>query len=134
MTRMPQMVGVESLRPAAPGTSPRLDDRSHMLSRWQFNLLTALGVIALLLVIANGWLFTQNRSNQLSQNQQQQFIQQTVPLEGMYRDIVKTLAEMAVKGNDRDVLNMLASQGINVTVNNPPAAAADASVRKGDKP
>jgi hypothetical protein len=88
-----------------------------MLSRWQFNLLTALGALALLLAIGNGVLFTQNRSAQGALNQQQQFIQQTVPLENLYREIVKTLAETAVKSNDRQVLDMLAAQGLNVTVN-----------------
>jgi hypothetical protein len=96
-----------------------------MLSKWQFNVLTALASIAVLLVIADGLLFTQNRSAQGTLNQRQQFIQQTVPLEGLYRDIVKALAEMAVKGNDRQVLDMLAAQGINVTVNAPAASAAE---------
>jgi phosphoserine phosphatase len=88
-----------------------------MLSKWQFNLLTTLGVLALLLAVGNGVLFMQNRSAQGALNQQQQFIQQTVPLENLYREIVKTLAETAVKSNDRQVLDMLSAQGLNVTVN-----------------
>lgn len=98
-----------------------------MLSKWQYTLLAALGALALLLVLANGLLFTQNRATQARLNQRQQFVQQTVPLEGLYNDIVKTLAQRAVKGNDRQVLNMLASQGLTVTVNNPAAASADAA-------
>jgi hypothetical protein len=104
-----------------------------MLLKWQFNLLTVLGAAALLLVLANAMLFTQNRTAQGALNQRQLFVQQTVPLEGLYRDIVKTLAEMAVKGNDRQVLNMLASQGLNVTVNAPPATPDEATARKGQK-
>jgi hypothetical protein len=96
-----------------------------MLSRSQFNLLTALGIAALLLVVINSILFTLNRDSQSELNRQQQFIQQTVPLEGLYRDIVKALAEMAVKGNDRKVLDMLATQGLNVSVQKPAAAPAD---------
>ena len=65
-----------------------------MLSRWQFNLLTASGVIAVLLVLANSTLFVLNRQSQDALSQRQQFIQQTVPLEGLYRDIVKALAEL----------------------------------------
>lgn len=96
-----------------------------MLSKWQHTLLASLGALALLLVLANGWLFTQNHATQARLNQRQQFVQQTVPLEGLYNDIVKTLAQMAVKGNDHEVLNMLASQGLTVTVNTPAAPTAD---------
>jgi hypothetical protein len=105
-----------------------------MLSKWQFHVLNALAVLALALVVANGVLFKQNRSEQSAFNQRQQFIQQTVPLETLYREIVKALADLAVKSNDRAVLDMLGSQGISVTVNTPapaPApAAADVAPRK----
>ena len=107
-----------------------------MLDKWQYNLLTALGALALLLAIANAVLFTGNRTAQAELAQRQQFVQQTGPLEGLYRDIVKALAEMAVKGNDKQVLDMLAAQGLSVTVNTPdaPAAAsAAAPAKKGDK-
>ena len=57
--------------------------------------------------------------------ERQQFIQQTVALENLYRDIVKALAEMGVKGGDRQLLEILTSQGINVTFQ--PTAAASAA-------
>jgi hypothetical protein len=105
-----------------------------MLSKWQHTLLVGLGALALLLVVANGVLFTQNRSAQATLNQRQAFVQQTVPLEGLYNDIVKTLAQMGVKGNDREVLNMLAAQGLTVTVNAPNGESTTASPSgKGDK-
>lgn len=88
-----------------------------MLKPWQYTLLNALGALALLLVIANGALFTQNRDAQQQVNARQQFLQQTTALEGLYRDIVKSLAELAIKNNDAQLLQMLASQGINVSVN-----------------
>lgn len=99
-----------------------------MILKWQFKLLTLLGASALVLVLSNALLFTQNRNAQGALGQRQQFIQQTVPLEGLYRDIAKSLAEMAVKGNDRQVLDMLATQGLNVTVNGTTTGAI-----KGDK-
>lgn len=105
-----------------------------MLSRWQFNLLTALGVAALLLVIANMLMSTLNRNAQIALNQQQTFIQQTVPLETLYRDIVKALAEMAVKGNDRQVLDMLAAQGLSVSMNNPVNAPSEPAPPQSAKP
>jgi hypothetical protein len=101
-----------------------------MLLKWQYDLLVALGALALLLVLANGLLFTQNRSRQGALNQRQQFVQQTVQLEALYNEIVKTLAQMAVKGNDREVLNMLAAQGLTVTVN---GAAGDPANTRGDR-
>ena len=109
-----------------------------MLNKWQYNLLTALGALTLVLAITNAVLFTTNRTAQAELAQRQQFVQQTGPLEGLYRDIVKALAEMAVKGNDKQVLDMLAAQGLSVTVNTPDAPAATAApapaaVKKGDK-
>ena len=104
-----------------------------MLSKWQFNLLTGLGSLALLLVIVNMGLSTLNRNAQIAMNQRQAFIQQTVPLEGLYRDIIKALAEMAVKGNDRQVLDMLSAQGLTVSVNNPVSAPAETAPAKSEK-
>ena len=95
-----------------------------MISRPQSAILTLFGALSAGLAIANALLFTQNRSEQALLTQSQQFVQQTVPLEALYRDIAKALAELAVKSNDRPVLELLAAQGINVTVNNPPPAAA----------
>jgi hypothetical protein len=120
-------------RTATPAIQPT-HDRNSMLSKWQYSLLVVLGALALLLAIANGVLFTQNRTLQAALNQRQAFVQQTVPLEGLYNDIVKTLAQMGVKGNDREVLNMLAAHGLTVTVNAPAAdAAASAPAARSDK-
>jgi hypothetical protein len=107
--------------------------KSDMLSRWQSNLLTALGAAALLLVVFNSVLFTLNRDSQGELNKQQQFIQHTLPLEGLYRDIVKALAEMAVKGNDRKVLDMLAAQGLNVSVQKPTATPVEPAASNSEK-
>jgi hypothetical protein len=97
-----------------------------MLRTWQYRVLTALGAVALLLVIANGVLFTQNRGAQAELNARQQYLQQTVGLESLYRDIVKALAELGAKNNDQQLLQMLAAQGINVTVTPPTPAAQPA--------
>lgn len=124
---------IQRTAPAAHSATP---DRNPMLSKWQYIVLVVLGTLALLLAVANGVLFTQNRSLQVALNQRQAYVQQTVPLEGLYNDIVKTLAQMAVKGNDREVLNMLAAHGLTVTVNAPATDAASAApvpAAKGDK-
>ena len=101
-----------------------------MLKKWQFNLLTALSTLVLVLVVFNAVTFTHNREAQGQLVQRQQFVQQTVPLETLYREIVKALAEMAIKSNDQQVLGMLAAQGLNVTVNSPPAGAAEAPAQR----
>jgi hypothetical protein len=74
-------------------------------------------------MIANGVLFTQNRSVQAELNARQQYLQQTVGLESLYRDIVKALAELGAKNNDQQLLQILAAQGISVTFT-PSAPAA----------
>ncbi len=88
-----------------------------MLKRWQFNALTGLGLLSLLLALINATLFIVNRDAQAAIAQRQQFIQQSVALEGLYREIVKALAESGTRGNDRALLAILAAQGLNVTVN-----------------
>ena len=97
-----------------------------MLTTWQYRLLMALGIAALLLVIVNSTLLTLNRTRQLEINNRLQFVQQSVQLEGLYRDIVKALAELAVKGNDTQILQMLTAQGISVTSTPSPSPVTQA--------
>ena len=104
-----------------------------MLLKWQFNLLTALGALAMLLALGNAVLFTLTRDAQSSLAQRQQFIQQTVPLEGLYRDMVKALAEMGVKANDPQLLGVLSAQGLSVKVNAVASKANEAPPRKSEK-
>lgn len=98
-----------------------------MLRPWQYTILVVLGAISLLLSITNGVLFTQNRAEQAEVNARQQYLQQTVNLEGLYRELVKALAELAVKNNDSQLLQMLGAQGINVSVNAPAVQAPPAA-------
>ena len=101
-----------------------------MLTTWQHRLLTAIGAVSLLLVLLNGTLFLTNRSAQARVTERQQFIQQTVQLETLYREIVKALAELALKNGDNQILQMLASQGISVTPNAPAPAPVAPGGRK----
>jgi len=102
-----------------------------MLARWQFNTLIVLGALSLLLTLVNATLFTINRESQVVIAQRQQYVQQSAALEGLYREIVKALAELGARSNDRGILDVLAAQGLSVTVNagSPaPTAAAASSV------
>ena len=91
-----------------------------MLSRWQLVLLNVLGAAAIALVVVNTWLFVGNRTAQAELAQRQQFVQQTVALQSLYGDLVKALAEAGARGNDRQLLDLLAAQGLSVTIT-PPA-------------
>ena len=106
-----------------------------MLLRWQFILLTALGAVALTLVLVNAGLFLVNREAQTALNQRQLYVQQSVALDALYREIVKALAELAVKGNDPQLIAVLSAQGLSLTVDAPASAAsaATAPARKPEK-
>lgn len=95
-----------------------------MLRSWQFNVLLLLGFAACVLVLGNSYLFLQNRDVQAEIGSRQQYLQQTVGLESLHRDIAKALAELAVKNDDPQLINMLSAQGINVSVTPPSAQAA----------
>lgn len=97
-----------------------------MLKDWQFGTLSALGVVALVLVIANIVLFSGNRSTQAEIAGRQQFIQQSAQLETLYQQMVRSLAELSAKNNDAQLKSVLAAQGItfSVTPNDAPPAGA----------
>jgi hypothetical protein len=95
-----------------------------MLKRNEFRILTALAALALLLAVANMVMFSQNRATQAEVTGRAQFIQQAAQLEPLYREMVKALGELAVRNNDTQLRDMLAKQGITVTLNPAPAAPA----------
>lgn len=113
-----------------------------MLKQTEFRLLTLIAAATLLVALANIVLFSQNRDRQQEVTSRGQYIQQSVQLEGLYREIVKALADLAVRNNDRPIRDMLAAQGISVTANPAPVAASAApapstpaatDVKKGEK-
>lgn len=104
-----------------------------MLVRWQHHLLSALGAAALLMVLVNALLFALNRDARNELTQRQQFIQQTVPVEALYREIVKSLAEMAVKDKDRPLLDMLVAQGLTITPSGATASSGPVAPQRSEK-
>ena len=106
-----------------------------MLARWQFWVAT---VVALLVALVAGYsmmLFSQNRSTQAELARRAQYLQQTGQLEVIYREMIKGLADLSVRNQDKSLTDLLGSQGITVSANNqggvvPPAAP----VGKGAKP
>jgi hypothetical protein len=99
-----------------------------MLKPWQFATLSALAVIALVLVIVNVVLFSSNRAAQVDVTGRQQFIQQSVQLETLYQQMVHSLAELSAKNNDAQLKSVLAAQGITFSV--APNDAASVGTRK----
>ncbi|MEO8937974.1 MAG: hypothetical protein ABI277_14920 [Burkholderiaceae bacterium] len=106
-----------------------------MLARWQFWIAT---VVALLVALVAGYcmmLFSQNRTTQAELARRGQYLQQTAQLEGVYREMIKGLADLSVRNQDKALTDLLGSQGITVSASNPgPTAAPAAATGKGTKP
>lgn len=102
-----------------------------MLKKWEYWVLSGLAIAAVLLVATNIALFTSNRTAQTEIAGRQDYIQRSVQLEGLYREMVKALADLSVRNNDLELKELLAAQGISVTLNAPaPAPAPAAGGRK----
>ena len=85
-----------------------------MLKKNEFWILTTLAAIGLALAFANMVMFSQNRTAQAEVNGRAQYIQQAAQLEPLYREMVKALADLAVRNSDVELRDMLAKQGITV--------------------
>jgi hypothetical protein len=87
-------------------------------------VLTGLAVLMLLLVLVNILVSLGNQSLRLEVNERQQFLAQSMQLEGLHREIITVLATVALKTNNDQLKSLLASQGINLGQPPPPAAGA----------
>jgi hypothetical protein len=93
----------------------------------QYWIVTIVASASLALLALNVYFLRDNRAVQKEITARQQFVQQSVQLEGLYREIVRALAELAARNNDADVRAMLAKHGITYTVNpSAPGAGAPA--------
>ena len=104
-----------------------------MLKKSEFWLLTIVAALAAASAITNMVLYQSNRSVQAEITSRQQFIQQSIQLQGLYTEMVKALADLSVRNQDAELGNLLSSQGISISVtpNAPPAAPPGTdSVRK----
>ncbi len=105
-----------------------------MLARWQFWVTT---VVAFVVAVVAGYdmmLFSQNRSAQAELARRAQYVQQSLQLEGLYREMVKALADLSVRSQDKALSDLLASQGITVNAPVPATAPSASEPRKGAKP
>ena len=102
------------------------------MKQWEFWTVTTLALVAAIFMVANLLLFTTLRTVKAEVAARQEYIQQTVQLETLYREIVKALADLSVRNQDEDLRALLSAQGISVTVNVPatPSAAPSPSLQK----
>lgn len=96
------------------------------MNRLQYWAATVLGAACLLLAVGHILLASMNRSLQADIGQRQQFVQQSVQLEGLYREIIRALAELGARNNDQDVRALLQRHGITYSVNAPVEESAAA--------
>ena len=87
-------------------------------------ILTALGILLLVLVLVNILLSLGNQSLRGEVNERQQVLTQSIQLEGLHREIVTVLATVALKTNNDPLKSLLASQGINLGQPPPPAGSS----------
>ena len=86
-------------------------------------ILTALAVIMLVLVLVDILMSLGNQSLRAEVNERQQFLAQSMQLEGLHREIITVLATVALKTNNDQLKSLLASQGINFGQPPPPAGS-----------
>jgi hypothetical protein len=89
----------------------------------QFWTLSGIALLALALVVVNIFLSRSNAQLQREVNERQLYVQQTLQLEGLYRDMVRGLAELAVQNKDERLRALLAAQGITINTNEAAASA-----------
>jgi hypothetical protein len=102
--------------------------------RWQA-WMTIAATLVFVLVLVNMVLYELNRTLQAEVNARQQYIQQSLQLEGLNREIVGAIANLAVRNKDDQLKSMLAQHGITINVGattptSAPAPAAPASGRR----
>ena len=100
-----------------------------MSGKAQSLMLHVLAWAVLALVVTNIVLAQKNRAMTQENARQQKFVQGTVPLDALNKEIVKALAELSVKNQDEQLRTLLASNGITFNLN-PPAPNSNAPAVK----
>lgn len=103
------------------------------MKEWQFWTVTGCGGVLLVVVIINIFLFVHNRRLQGEVNNRQLYINQSLQLEQLNREIVTALANLAAKNNDADIKQLLATHGITFSLNQPTVANAAAQTQNPTK-
>ena len=99
-------------------------DRLKPFQKW---IMSAIACVTFLLVFINIILFLGNRGIQTEINNRQQFINQSIQLDRLNRELVGALANLGARTNDEQIKNLLAAHGITYSVNPPGASNAQAT-------
>ncbi|MFT3819424.1 MAG: hypothetical protein QM750_17600 [Rubrivivax sp.] len=95
------------------------------MSRALQGLSTVLALLALAAAVAIVGLGQHNAGLRRELAAQQQYVQQSVQLEGLYREMVRALAELSARNGDEALRALLQRHGINYNLQAPvPAPAA----------
>ena len=99
------------------------------MSRWHtwVTLGAALGIV---LILTNMVIFEWNRTLQREVDARAQYIQQTMQLEALQREIVSAIANLSVRNKDDALKAILTQQGITINVNPSQATAPEAKGRR----
>jgi uncharacterized membrane protein YeiB len=104
-----------------------------MLKGVQFWVLSTIGAGCVLFVILNMVLDSGNQALQVQVSGQQQYIQQSLQLQGLYQQIVRAVADLSVRNHDEQLQAILTRQGLHLTVK-PQSAASSAGPAPQKKP
>ena len=85
-----------------------------MISQRGLNLI---GFLTLILVFVNMFLLVGNQSLQRIVAERQQVIMRSIQMQGPAREVITTLASLAVRTEDEQLKQLLANHGISVSVN-----------------
>ncbi len=81
-----------------------------------FWLSSFLAVAAIALVAANGYMSWENRTLRSEVRSRQNFINQSVRLSRVNSQLIRSLALTAVRNKDTDIQNILAANGVSISV------------------
>lgn len=86
-----------------------------MLKKSEYLILLIVSIVFAVLILSNVFFERSNRSFQNNLAQRQAYIQQSVQLEGLYVEIIKAIAELSERSEDRDLRQVLTNQGMTIT-------------------
>ena len=85
------------------------------MKKWQFWLLNGCGVIVLITVFINIFLFQGNRAVRNVVLTQQQFINESIRLGRINAQLIRALATASAQTNDTEIRALLAELGVSFT-------------------
>ena len=91
-----------------------------MQRSWRAWSVTVLATAALLVALADMALVLTNHTARRQTDEQRQYIQQTVQLNGVSETLVREMARAAIEGKDQALHDLLVSHGFHIQAEQPP--------------